>query len=131
MFIVIISFLVLWLLGQIIDNFIYRNKDFIWHKLEYIVFFTYSSKSYETRFFDKSPSLEAGWTIIPIYILIGIAGPSFFYLYLSEEALYTLLTVKAQAYQWYWTYDFTDLFPTWFSLKRGGLDRDDYVTEAF
>lgn len=130
-FMIIISILVLWLLLQIVDNFIFRFKEQIINKLDKILVFILVQRVYKTRFFKSSPFLEAGWTLIPIYILIAIAGPSFFYLYLSEETLYTLLTIKAIGYQWYWTYDYTDLFPSWYNIKTGLLDRDDYIIESY
>lgn len=52
-------------------------------------------------------------------------------LYLSEESIETLLTVKAIGYQWYWTYDFTDLFPFWYNLKTAEIDIDDFLIESY
>jgi len=52
-------------------------------------------------------------------------------LYLSEESIETLLTVKAIGYQWYWTYDFTDLFPFLYNLKTSEVDIDDFLIESY
>ena len=59
-----------------------------------------------------------------------ISGPSFVLLFLSEEGVETLLTVKAVGFQWYWTYDFTDLFPFWVNNDTA-LDIDDFVIESY
>ncbi|MCR9074064.1 MAG: hypothetical protein NXI18_20465 [Alphaproteobacteria bacterium] len=52
-------------------------------------------------------------------------------LYLAEENIETLLTVKAIGFQWYWTYDYTDLFPFWYNLKTDNLDIDDFVILSY
>ena len=50
--------------------------------------------------------LEVAWTVLPIIILVIIALPSFNLL----RAQYTYpkpdLTIKATAYQWYWTHEY-------------------------
>merc|ERR1711862_275727 len=45
-------------------------------------------------------------TLFPAVILIIISVPSFYMLYISEESVTTVLTVKVVGYQWYWTYDY-------------------------
>lgn len=83
--------------------------------------------------FVNDKDLEFLWTSIPCVILIIIALPSFYYLYISEENLDTLLSVKAVGYQWYWTYDYVQLFPVWFNnfIEDAKLDLDDYIIESF
>lgn len=49
--------------------------------------------------------LEIIWTILPALILIVIAIPSFSLLYSIDEIVEPLLTFKAIAHQWYWTYE--------------------------
>ena len=95
-----------------------------------LVKYQYLNKRYS---FTNNKNLEFLWTSIPCVILIIIALPSFYYLYISEENLDTLLTVKAIGYQWYWTYDYVQLFPVWFNnfLDDTKLDVDDYIIESF
>lgn len=137
-FIIVISGLVLWMLIQIIDNFIYlysfspkfnNNKNV--NKLDKFLVYTYALSAYKTRLFKEDKWLEAGWTLFPALVLIIISVPSFYMLYLSEESIGTVLTVKAIGYQWYWTYDFSDLFPHCYNLKTSSLDLDDYVIESY
>ena len=139
-FILIISGLVFWLLLQIIDNFIYiyNIREFIKKDLfdKKIVnsnnwlLYIYALVANKTRHFKEDKVLEGTWTILPAFILVIISLPSFYMLYLSEENIETLLTVKAVGYQWFWTYDFSDLFPYWSSVKKG-LDIDDYIIESY
>jgi cytochrome c oxidase subunit II len=52
--------------------------------------------------------LEVAWTIIPIFILMGIAVPSFKLLFLQLNLPPADMTVKATGKQWYWTYSYPD-----------------------
>jgi cytochrome c oxidase subunit II len=52
--------------------------------------------------------LEVAWTIIPIFILMGIAVPSFKLLFLQLNLPAADMTVKATGKQWYWTYSYPD-----------------------
>lgn len=136
-FILLISGLVLWLLIQIIDNFIYlynfNTKLNINNNLNLNKFliYTYGRVAAKTQSFKEDKYLEACWTLLPAFILIAISIPSFYMLYLSEESIETLLTVKAVGFQWYWTYDFTDLFPFWYNLKTAEVDIDDFLIESY
>lgn len=128
-------------------NFENIDRDILWNRILtlYIVI-----KSYQIGFlkmfllvkyqhlnkrfnFVNDKNLEFLWTSIPCLILIIIALPSFYYLYISEENLDTLLSVKAVGYQWYWTYDYVQLFPVWFNnfVDDAKLDLDDYIIESF
>jgi cytochrome c oxidase subunit 2 len=136
-FLLLISGLVLWLLIQILDNFIYLyhfntksliNTNF---NLNKFLIYTYGVIGVKTRKFNEHKYLEACWTSLPAFILIIISIPSFYMLYLSDESIETLLTVKAVGFQWYWTYDFTDLFPFWYNLKTSELDMDDFLIESY
>ena len=99
-------------------------------KMFLLVKYKYLNKRFN---FINDKKLEFLWTSIPCLILIIIALPSFYYLYISEENLDTLLSVKAIGYQWYWTYDYIQLFPVWFNnfIDDTKLDLDDYIIESF
>src|SRR5262249_50696252 len=53
-------------------------------------------------------SLEVAWTVIPIWILVFIAVPSFRLLFLEQNIPPAAITVKATGKQWYWTYGYPD-----------------------
>lgn len=136
-FILLISGLVFWLLIQIIDNFIYLYNFNVKkslntnYNLNKFLIYSYGSLTARIRFFKEDKYLEAGWTLFPAFILIAISIPSFYMLYLSEESIETLLTVKAIGFQWYWTYDFTDLFPLWYNLNTSLIDIDNFLIESY
>lgn len=136
-FLLLISGLVLWLLIQIIDNFIYlynfniKSTTYKKNSLNSFLVYSFGSLASKTRIFKEDKYLEACWTLFPALILITISIPSFYMLYLSEESIETLLTVKAIGYQWYWTYDFTDLFPFLYNLKTAEVDIDDFLIESY
>ncbi len=52
--------------------------------------------------------LEIAWTGIPVIILVVIAIPSFKLLYFADRAVDPDMTVKVQAHQWYWSYEYPD-----------------------
>lgn len=52
--------------------------------------------------------LEVAWTALPVVILVVIAIPSFKLLYYADRAVEPDMTVKVQAHQWYWSYEYPD-----------------------
>lgn len=70
-----------------------------------------------------APILEIVWTLIPSFILILIAIPSFALLYAVDEILEPLVTVKVIGHQWYWSYEYSDLIASDFE----GLNYDSYM----
>ncbi|RYE23189.1 MAG: cytochrome c oxidase subunit II, partial [Sphingobacteriaceae bacterium] len=53
--------------------------------------------------------IELIWTILPAFVLVAIALPSFKALYLADEILSANLTLKVIGHQWYWSYAFDDI----------------------
>jgi cytochrome c oxidase subunit 2 len=53
-------------------------------------------------------TIELLWTIIPSFILMFIAVPSFALLYSMDEVIDPAITVKAMGHQWYWSYEYSD-----------------------
>ena len=53
-------------------------------------------------------AVEVLWTLIPCFILIVIAVPSFKILYKQDTIPKADLTIKAIGYQWYWGYEYPD-----------------------
>nr|ARH54132.1 cytochrome c oxidase subunit 2 [Bradybatus kellneri] len=60
------------------------------------------------RFLLDGQMIEMIWTIIPAIILIMIALPSLRLLYILDENLNPMITIKAIGHQWYWSYEYSD-----------------------
>ena len=58
--------------------------------------------------------LETIWTVVPIVILLFIAFPSLYLLYLIEDVSNPSLTVKVVGHQWYWEYQYSN---SWFNYS--------------
>ena len=59
-----------------------------------------------------SHSLETIWTVVPIVILLFMAFPSLYLLYLIEDYSSPSLTVKVVGHQWYWEYQSSNSWMT-------------------
>jgi cytochrome c oxidase subunit 2 len=55
-----------------------------------------------------STRLEIAWTIVPVFILVGMAIPSVESLIKIEDTTGSELTVKVTGYQWFWQYEYID-----------------------
>ena len=64
---------------------------------------------YINRFLLEHQIIETFWTIIPAFILVYIALPSLWILYLLDEVFNPNVTIKAIGHQWYWRYEYSDL----------------------
>ncbi len=58
--------------------------------------------------FTHHTGLEVAWTVIPIFILIAIAIPSFKLLFLEYSFPKPDLTIKAIGNAWFWDYEYPD-----------------------
>lgn len=58
--------------------------------------------------------LETIWTIIPMVILLCMAFPSLYLLYLIEDVSNPRLMVKVVGHQWYWEYQYSN---SWFNYS--------------
>nr|YP_010570217.1 cytochrome c oxidase subunit II [Anabropsis shii]UZF98274.1 cytochrome c oxidase subunit II [Anabropsis shii] len=63
---------------------------------------------YTHRYLLEGQTIEVIWTILPAVTLIFIALPSLRLLYLLDETLEPLITVKTVGHQWYWSYEYMD-----------------------
>jgi cytochrome c oxidase subunit 2 len=52
--------------------------------------------------------LEVAWTVIPIFILVAIAIPSFRLLFAQYDFPKADVTITATGAQWYWSYEYPD-----------------------
>lgn len=64
------------------------------------------------HFVLESHETELFWTSIPALILIFIAIPSLKTLYIIEENIRTIITIKTMGYQWFWSYEYSNLIIT-------------------
>jgi cytochrome c oxidase subunit 2 len=104
-FLILICAVVFWMLYVIIKNF------------------DYTIHSVSDRF-THSNILEIVWTLIPAFLLLLIAVPSFALLYSLDELVDPSLTLKVVGHQWYWSYEYSD-----YETLEGGstLNFDSYM----
>lgn len=69
-------------------------------------------RPYRDKYTTDSHALETIWTVIPMVILLFIAFPSLYLLYLIEDVYKPSLTVKVVGHQWYWEYQYSS---SWFN----------------
>nr|AML26212.1 cytochrome c oxidase subunit II [Scolytinae sp. BMNH 1274299] len=60
------------------------------------------------RFLLEGQLIETIWTILPAVILVIIALPSLRLLYILDENINPLVSIKAMGHQWYWSYEYSD-----------------------
>jgi cytochrome c oxidase subunit 2 len=70
--------------------------------------------------------LEIIWTLVPAFILIIVAIPSFALLYSIDEAASPSITVKIIGHQWYWSYEYSD-YDFLDAFNEEGLCFDSYM----
>ncbi len=66
------------------------------------------SKGAQAEAWHENHIVEAIWTVIPLFILIGIAVPATEALIKMEDVSGSEMTVKVTGYQWMWQYDYVD-----------------------
>lgn len=66
------------------------------------------SKGYAPASFHDNTRLEVLWTIIPFFILIGLAVPATKVLIRMEDASKADVTIKVVGHQWKWQYQYLD-----------------------
>jgi cytochrome c oxidase subunit 2 len=52
--------------------------------------------------------VEVVWTVVPVFILLGIAIPSFRLVYFADRTQEAEMTIKAIGHQWNWSYEYPD-----------------------
>lgn len=73
-----------------------------------------------TRDINHGTLIEIIWTILPSFVLVFIAIPSFALLYSMDELIEPTLTLKAIGHQWYWSYEYSD-------FEEGDIAFDSYM----
>jgi len=72
----------------------------------YSIFAHRRSKNPKPATFHESTTVEIIWTIIPFFVLIGIAIPAAGTLIKMEDTRDSELTVKVTGFQWGWKYEY-------------------------
>nr|YP_009266380.1 cytochrome c oxidase subunit II [Liposcelis keleri]ANJ70937.1 cytochrome c oxidase subunit II [Liposcelis sculptilimacula] len=75
--------------------------------LSVIFFFMVGEKNVNLHFFHNE-GVEMIWTLIPMFVLLVLALPSIKVLFMMEELINPLITVKIFGNQWFWSYEFND-----------------------
>lgn len=117
-FLVVILFVVSYLLFSTYKKFYYGdlNNDFpdskkaglfssIINSYKENILFGVKNRTYNI---NHGTTIEIIWTILPAFILLFIAVPSFALLYAMDEIIDPVLTVKVIGHQWYWSYEYSD-----------------------
>nr|QNV12176.1 cytochrome c oxidase subunit II [Ammophila sabulosa] len=100
--------------SPISENFIYFHDlvMMVVYAISLIIFmsliFNYLNKNIN-RFLLQGQTIEIMWTITPMFILIYLAIPSIKILYMSDELVNPMMTVKSIGHQWYWSYEYNDM----------------------
>lgn len=97
--------------------------DIIFNPIHHFKNANSSYKSAST--FSHSTNLEIFWTIVPAFLLVTIAYPSFSLLYALDDLTVPSLTIKIVGHQWYWSYDY-NCIATNFSFDAYILNNSEY-----
>ena len=76
------------------------------------------------KIFIKRHFMEFIWTAIPIFVLIQIALPSLFLLYVIDDVANCSLSIKTVGHQWYWSYEYRDY---WSSKEEHSVGFDSFM----
>ena len=98
---------------------------FVWWMLFRTIYLFTSNKNKKPLHIVHGTTIELAWTIIPSFILMFIAVPSFALLYSMDEVIDPAITIKAIGHQWYWTYEYSD----YNALVSEGLNFDSYMIQ--
>lgn len=70
------------------------------------VFVHRKSAGYKAATFHESTTVEILWTIVPVFILLGMAWPATKTILAMRDTSNPDITIKATGYQWKWGYDY-------------------------
>lgn len=110
-FIIIILTLVGWMLLDIVYEYgvrLYIGSKFYNKEVSLLETLAGRRLALKTKGVIHGKVIETIWTIIPSFVLVAIAIPSFALLYAMDELIEPTLTLKAIGHQWYWSYEYSD-----------------------
>ena len=105
-FLVTVLIFVSWMLYSVLLEFWYavpENNKLSKNELKTIKLLSVLKSTHNTI-------LEIIWTMIPSFILIAIALPSFGLLYAMDDVIDPDMTLKAIGHQWYWSYEWNAVY---------------------
>jgi cytochrome c oxidase subunit 2 len=117
-YLIIIVTFVVWMLFSIVYEFGFSYYFGLNNNVEEVLHARKTSLI--TKTVTHGTVLEIVWTIIPAFVLIAIAIPSFALLYSIDELVDPTLTIKVIGHQWYWSYEYSDYL-------EGDLMFDSYM----
>jgi cytochrome c oxidase subunit 2 len=77
------------------------------------VFYAIIATPMVDKYTMDSHILETVWTVVPVIILLFMAFPSLYLLYLMEDISNPSVTVKVVGHQWYWEYQYSNSWLAW------------------
>jgi cytochrome c oxidase subunit 2 len=98
----------------------------------WMLYATLKTNSKSPSKFSHSNLLEIIWTVIPAFILVLIAVPSFSLLYSLDEITEPGVTIKVIGHQWYWSYEVVGflLGSNYFNPNNNNFMFDSYMTNT-
>ncbi len=87
------------------------------------------SRGHKPAQFSHSTTMEIIWTIIPFFILVGMAVPSTATLIRMEDTTDADLSIKITGYQWKWHYEYLDSGVNFFSTLSTSRDQIENKAE--
>lgn len=81
---------------------------FVFWMLFCVIRFFKDTETNTPSVFSHLSALEIVWTMVPAFILLLIAVPSFSLLYSLDEIIDPWMTLKIIGNQWYWSYEYSD-----------------------
>jgi len=95
-----VCFFVLWMLVRTLQLYAYPNERNL----------VLTRGAYSFAYFKhQGVVLEIVWTLVPAFILLFVAIPSFALLYSTSTFCSPELTLKIIGHQWYWSYEISDV----------------------
>jgi cytochrome c oxidase subunit 2 len=92
----------------IVTVIIFLLYEIIIAKHSTILNFTLTKKiPLSNKAFSHAQNLEIFWTVIPAFVLLGIATPTFNLIYALDDLVDPALVLKITGHQWYWSYEFS------------------------
>ncbi len=111
--VVVITF-VLWMLFRV--YFFFNNKN---------------TTTIRSLYLTHNTTIEVVWTLIPTFILLLIALPSYVLIYNLDEMNDPRITLKIIGHQWYWSYEYSDynkdINTTDFIKNKEAINFDSYM----
>jgi heme/copper-type cytochrome/quinol oxidase subunit 2 len=78
----------------------------MWIMVVMVIKFT--KNKFSNIYLTHGTLIELIWTITPALILVLIAFPSFKLLYITDDVTDPEMSLKVEAHQWYWSYEYAD-----------------------